>query len=201
MKRIGLTGGIATGKSTIARMFAALGWPVIDADAVVHRLLAANTPVNREIVKTFGPQMLAADGSVDRPRLGAVVFADPAQRRRLEAIVHPAVRHEMETAGDLLAKQGATVCLFDIPLLFESNYDWHLDAIIVVTCDEATQLARCREKFGWSDAEIRQRIAAQLPLVEKVRRATYVIRNEGAPEAIRQQVAAIAKRIDKKIST
>lgn len=195
MKRIGLTGGIGTGKSTVARMLAGCGWPVIDADALVHRLLDTQTPVAREIAKVFGPEVCAADGAIQRRRLGEIVFADPTQRRRLEAIIHPAVRHVMEKEGDIHAKRGTKICLLDIPLLFESNYDWHLDAIIVVTCNEATQLARCREKFGWSDAETHQRIAAQLPLVDKVRRASFVIENSGSREATRRQVLAVAKRV------
>lgn len=195
MKRIGLTGGIGTGKSTVTRLFAAEGWSVIDADAIVHRLLGPRTPVVREIAKAFGRKVCAADGAIDRRRLGEIVFADPQQRRRLEAIIHPAVRHVMEKEGDAHARRGTKICLLDIPLLFESNYDWHLDAIIVVTCDEATQLARCRAKFAWSDAETHQRIAAQLPLVEKVRRATYVIENSGPVEATKRQVLSVVKRV------
>lgn len=193
MLRIGLTGGLGTGKSTVARMFAECGWPVIDADAVVHQLLGAGTPTTTEVVATFGAEAQAADGSIDRARLGAIVFADAAKRMQLEAIVHPVVRAEMERQAAALAKKKAKVCLLDIPLLFESGYDWQLDAIIVVACDPITQLARCRAKFGWTDEEARRRIATQLPLTEKIKHATCVIENSGPLDATRDQVTTVAK--------
>ncbi|MBI2346216.1 MAG: dephospho-CoA kinase [Deltaproteobacteria bacterium] len=194
MVRIGLTGGIGTGKSTVAHMFGELGWPIVDADAIVRQLLCAGTPTATAVEKAFGSAILGVGGEIDRARLARVVFADPKQRLRLERILHPAVRHEMERQGDRYAKEGSRVCLFDIPLLFESNYDWRLDAIVVVTCDEAAQLARCHAKFGWSPEETHSRIAAQLPLVDKVRRASFVIDNGGSIEDTRRQVEAVAKQ-------
>lgn len=194
MLRIGLTGGLGTGKSTIARMFAELGWPVIDADAVVHQLLGAGTPTTAEVITAFGPEVRAPDGSIDRRRLGALIFSDAAQRKQLESIVHPVVCAEMERQAAALAKKEAKVCLLDIPLLFESGYDWQLDAILVVACDPITQRARCREKFGWTDEEARRRIATQLPMTEKVKRATHVIENSGSFEATRAQVADLCRQ-------
>lgn len=194
MKRIGLTGGVATGKSAVAAMFHELGWPVIDADVIVHALLAPATPTARAVLMAFGNGVKIPDGGIDRRALAAIVFADPTQRKRLEAILHPAVRHEMERQADRWAKQGAQVALFDIPLLFESNYDWRLDAIIVVTCDVATQLARCMAKFGCALEEARRRINTQLPLEEKIRRATVVIDNSGSLKATRAQIGAAVLR-------
>lgn len=195
MKRIGLTGGIGTGKTTVAQLMAAAGFPVVDADAIAHDLLAPGTPVTRAVVRAFGDTVRARNGAVDRQRLGAIVFADAAKRRALEAILHPAVRAEMERQAETHAGRGVSHCLLDIPLLFESAYDWQLDAVIVVSCDAATQLRRCREKFGWSAEEAGLRIRAQWPMAEKAKRATFVIDNNGPIEATRAQVLAVVKQL------
>ncbi|MBI4366734.1 MAG: dephospho-CoA kinase [Deltaproteobacteria bacterium] len=191
MKRLGLTGGIATGKSTAAEMFAEAGWPAISADAIAHGLMVPGSPVADAVFRAFGMALRAADGGVDRRRLGAIVFADADKRKMLETIVHPSVRAAIADAVRSHAAAGAAVCVFDIPLYFESGYDWQCDWAVVVTCAPAQQVARCRAKFGISEAEAAARIQTQWPMAEKIRRADFVIDSSGSYAKTRAQVARI----------
>lgn len=193
VKVIGLTGGIASGKSLVAGMLRQLGARVIDAD-LVARDIVAGPDVRRAIVEAFGPSVQAADGTVDRQALGDRIFADSAARARLNAITHPRIRERIaeEVVRLRTTHPDATVVL-DIPLLLDvaprDAYD--LDGIVVVVVDEATQEARLRARNQISADEAKQRLRAQRPLREKVAEATWVIDNSGTREATRGQVEAL----------
>ena len=192
---IGLTGNIATGKSTVAKMLEELGATVIDADALVHELQRRGTPVYDDIVAAFGPGILDQAGEIDRKALGAIVFADPAQLRRLESIVHPAVLSE--SARRLLAA-ATPVVVYEAIKLIEAGRAEMCDALWVVTARPDVQLQRLIRDRRLSEAEARQRIAAQPPQSEKIRRATVVIDNSGSLEEARQQVTAAFRAIELK---
>jgi dephospho-CoA kinase len=179
---IGLTGGIATGKSTFSALLRARGAPVIDADALAHAVVEPGSPALAEIARDFGPQVLRPDGTLDRKRVAERVFADAAARRRLEAITHPAVRGAMLDETLRLAAEGHALVFYDAPLLYEVGLDAVLDAVVVVWAPSALQRQRLIDRDGLSPAEADARLAAQLPVDEKAARADLVVENTG-PEA------------------
>ncbi|HEY8417012.1 MAG TPA: dephospho-CoA kinase [Limnochordales bacterium] len=188
---IGLTGGIASGKSTVAAMFAELGAAVVSADEIAREVVEPGEPALEEIRTVFGPEVLLPDGRLDRRRLGAIVFADPERRRRLEAILHPRIRARMRERIEAAAGAGRPV-VAEIPLLFESPPSRALvDVTVVVYVDREQQLARLVARDGLSPAEAEARLAAQLPLEEKARLADYVIDNRGGLEHTRAQVRRV----------
>lgn len=191
MKIHALTGGVATGKSTVARMFAELGMETLDADAIVHQLMTPRQTAWREIVKTFGRAILNSDDQIDRVRLGQIVFHDAVKRKQLEAILHPKVRLEMEQQEKEIESKGVKNLLLEIPLLFETGWDQEkkFDSIIVVAADRATQIKRAMAKTGLSKGEIEARIASQLPLSEKEAKADYTINNGADLNSTKKQVA------------
>ena len=190
----GLTGGIGTGKSTVAAMFAARGIPVVDADALAREVVAPGTVGNAEIAAVW-PQTVAPDGSVDRKRLGAIVFADPAARARLEAITHPLIQEASASRLADLAAEGHPLALYEAALLVESGRWRDFDGLIVVTASPETQVARAVARGGLTRAETEARIAAQLPAAEKIRLATYVIDNDGSREATEAQVRGVIEKL------
>lgn len=199
---IGLTGGIGTGKSTVARMLAELGAVVIDSDAIVHELQAQGTPLLAEIAAAFGPDVLRADGSLDRAALGARVFADPAARARLNALVHPAVGRESLRRLEAARASGAELVVVDIPLLFEtrahgtaSRANLGAEVVVVVYAPRELQIERQLARNGYDRAEAERRLDAQLPIEEKRRLADHVIDNTGSLEATREQVRALYERL------
>jgi dephospho-CoA kinase len=181
---VGLTGGIATGKSTFAAELRARGAPVIDADALARAAVAPGTPALAEIARAFGPAVLAPDGALDRKRMGAIAFADPAARRRLEAITHPAVRAAMLAETARLAAAGHPLAFYDVPLLFEIGLDRELDSVVVVYAPSAVQEERLARRDGLSPAEAAARLAAQLDVEEKAARADFVVENSGPLAAL-----------------
>jgi dephospho-CoA kinase len=191
MLRVALTGGIATGKSYVLSRFQRLGIPCLDSDELAHGVTSAGTEATEQIAARFGAEVLAADGSVNRAKLGPIVFADPDARRALEAIVHPAVYRAI-AAGirgfELVG--GAPYIVVDIPLLFETRHAQEFDRVIVTTCMPETQLARLRER-GLTDEAARQRLAAQWPTAEKAARAHFVITTDGSFEETDRQVEAV----------
>lgn len=192
---VGLTGGIATGKSTVARMFEQLGAAVVSADVVARQVVEPGEPAWGEIKDTFGEEVLAADGTLDRRALGAVVFGDEEARRRLEAITHPRIRERMRRQIDELAGRGLVV-IAEIPLLFESAPARALvDETVVVYVDEDVQEARLMERDGFSRAEARARMAAQKPLAEKAALADWVIDNGRGLEETKAQVERLWRRL------
>jgi dephospho-CoA kinase len=178
---VGLTGGIASGKSTFAGALRARGAPVIDADALARAAVAPGTPALAEIARAFGGEVLLPDGTLDRKRLGAIVFADASARGRLEAITHPAVRVAMAAETARLAAAGHAFAFYDVPLLYEVGLDRDLDSVVVVWVPREVQRARLVARDGLAPAEAEARLAAQLPLDEKAARADFVIENTGAP--------------------
>ena len=179
MRLIGLTGGIASGKSTFAAALRRRGVPVVDADVLARAAVAPGSPALAEIARAFGPGVLAPDGGLDRKRMAAVVFADPGARRRLEAITHPAVRRAMAEETARLAAQGHDLAFYDTPLLFEVGLQASVDAVAVVWAPPGVQRARLASRDGLSPAEAEARLAAQLPIDEKAARADFVIENVG----------------------
>lgn len=188
---VGLTGGIATGKSTVTRMLRELGAPVVDADAIVHELQAPGTPVTAAIAREFGPEVLGPDGSLNRAALGRIVFADPSRRQALEAIVHPAVRLRMAEEVERHRREEQPVVVLDVPLLLEGGLDRTVDQVWLVYVDKETQRARLISRDGLSPEQADQRIAAQMDLEAKRARANVVIDNGGSLEATRTQVEAV----------
>jgi dephospho-CoA kinase len=181
---IGLTGGIATGKSTLAALLRARGAPVVDADALARAAVEPGTPALAEIARTFGADVLRPDGALDRKALAARVFADPEARRRLEAITHPAVRRAMREETARLAAQGHALAFYDTPLLYEVGLEAQLDAVVVVWAPRDLQRERLIRRDGLAGAAADARLAAQLPVDEKAARADFVVENAGAPEAL-----------------
>jgi dephospho-CoA kinase len=192
-RTIALTGGIGTGKSTVAALFASLGAVVIDADAIVHELQAPGAPLLAEIAAAFGPDVLDATGALDRKRLADRVFADPAQRQRLNALVHPRVGAEMARRTEAARREGVALVVVDIPLLFESRREPRagFDATVLVYAPRAVQIARTIARDACSRAEAEARIAAQMPIDEKRALADHVIENGGARADTEQQVRAL----------
>jgi dephospho-CoA kinase len=191
MLKVALTGGIATGKSYVLDEFQRRGVPCLDADALVHGVEVAGTEATRAIAARFGPDILAADGSVDRAALGAIVFADRDARRDLEAIVHPAVFRAIAAglrAFELTAR--ARVAIVAIPLLFETGRAADFDSVIATVCQPEVQIARLVAR-GMNEGEARQRLAAQLPAAEKARRAQHVIDTSGTFAHTEAQVETV----------
>jgi dephospho-CoA kinase len=193
---VGLTGGIATGKSMVSEMLRGLGAEIIDADRLAREVVEPGQPAFKQIVAEFGAGIVGADGALDRKKLGAIVFADPERRKRLEALTHPAIRARFQARLDELAAQGFEgLVFFDAPVMIESGNYKHMDRMVVVVTDEATQMARLRARDGTDDAEGRRKIASQMPLAEKAKLADHVIDNSGDREAtaaqVRQVVAAL----------
>jgi dephospho-CoA kinase len=190
---IGLTGNIATGKSTVAKMLEELGATILDADALVHELQQPGTPVYDAIVAAFGAGILDRDGQIDRKALGAIVFADPEKLRVLEGIVHPAVALE---SVKRLGEAATPVVVYEAIKLIEAGRAEMCDALWVVATRSDVQLQRLMRDRGLSEAEARQRIEAQPPQSEKIARADVVIDNSGSPADTRQQVSAAFHAIE-----
>jgi dephospho-CoA kinase len=190
---VGLTGGIASGKSTVSGILRELGAVVIDADQLAREVVAAGTPGLAAVVAEFGPDLLGPDGELDRPAMGRLVFGDEAARKRLEAIVHPLV---FERIVELEAGAGpGDVVVHDIPLLAESGRAETFDAVIVVDAPPAVQVERMVRDRGWSEAEARSRIAAQATRQDRLSIATHVVENTGTLEDLRHRVTEVFEEV------
>ena len=189
MGYFGLTGGVASGKSTVARMFEELGAKVIDADRIGHELLGSTQPPYKEIVRRFGKEVLDASGEIDRRRLGAIVFSDAAKLGELNAILHPRIIERVEAeAQRYRAQDPRAVILVDAALIFEAGIGGRFAKVIVAWCRPEQQIERLMAKAGLSRKKAEQRVASQIPSDEKRRRADYVIDCSGSLEDTRKQV-------------
>jgi dephospho-CoA kinase len=190
---VGLTGGIGSGKSEVARLLAARGAVVVDADVLAREAVAPGTPGLAAVVAEFGPEVLAPDGSLDRARLGSVVFADSARREALEAIVHPFVGRR---SAELIAGAPAdAVVVYDVPLLAEKQLQEHYDVVVVVDAAEPARVSRLTTARGMTEDEARARIAAQATREQRLAVADVVIGNDGDLAALEQQVDVLWSRL------
>ncbi|MEC1733489.1 dephospho-CoA kinase [Bacillus mojavensis] len=191
---IGLTGGIASGKSTVANMLIDKGITVIDADIIAKQVVEKGMPAYRQIIDEFGEDILLENGDIDRRKLGAIVFTNEQKRLALNSIVHPAVREEMLKRRDESIANQETFVVLDIPLLFESKLESLVDKIIVVSVTKELQLERLIKRNQLTEEEALSRIRSQMPLEEKVSRADDVIDNSGTLEETKQQLEEILSR-------
>ena len=189
--RIGLTGGIASGKSLVAEEFAALGVPVIDTDVLARDVVRPGSPALERVAAEFGADVIDAGGALDRARLRELVFGDARRRRRLEALLHPAIVAEMDRRA---AESTAPYVLLVIPLLVETGFEGRVDRVLVVDCPEAVQLERLMARDGESAASAQCMLAAQASRSERLAAADDVIDNSGSREAARANVAALHER-------
>jgi dephospho-CoA kinase len=190
MRRVALTGGIATGKSHVRAELERLGALTIDADVLAREAVAVGTPGLAAVVARFGRDIVDAAGALDRRRLAALVFSDPAARRDLEAIVHPIVRVRTDAWFETVDPRNA-FAVADIPLLYETGREHEFDEVILTACDPQTQVRRVMSRDSITEQEARQRIAAQLPTEEKVRRADHVITTDGSFDETNSQVRRV----------
>ncbi len=191
MRIIGLTGGIASGKSMVARILEGLGGVIIDADQLAREVVAPGEPAYLAIVDEFGEEILNPDRTLDRRAIGRIVFADPAARRCLERITHPAIASLAEKKLAALREAGVSVVFYMAPLLIEAGVTSRVDEVWVVYADQETQIARLMQRDGISRAEALQRLAAQMPMAEKCTYGKVVIDNRGTPEETERQVRDI----------
>jgi dephospho-CoA kinase len=187
VKTIGLTGGVGMGKSTCARFLADMGVPVIDTDELARELVRPGQPALEEIRETFGPRVFNAAAELDRTALAEIVFADENSRRQLEDILHPRIQQSWQAQVASLAAAGTLLAVVVIPLLYETAAEYRFDVVACVACSETEQGHRLAAR-GWTVEQSRARQAAQLPIVEKIRRADFVIWSEGGLESHRKQV-------------
>lgn len=193
---IGLTGGIASGKSTVSALFVREGAALVDADVIAREVMLPGHPVLAAAVQAFGDRILRPDGSLDRAGLGDIVFRDPEALQTLNNLTHPAIRREIRERMDALEQEDPQrLVIVDIPLLYESGLDKLFEQIIVVYIPRRVQLARLMERSGMTLEQAEDRIAAQMDIELKRKRATYVIDNSGTLEVTERQVAALRDRL------
>lgn len=193
MLRVGLTGGIASGKTTVSKLLIKSGIPVIDSDIIARDVVKPGTEALSEITAALGPDVLAPDGGLDRKRVGQIVFGDEAKRRALESILHPRIKAEQDRWLDAReADGGFPVAVVDAALMVESGGWRRFDLVVVVECREEDQLARIMNRGGLDEGAARARIASQMPLAEKVKYADRVVDNRGNLDELAQEVKALA---------
>jgi dephospho-CoA kinase len=194
VKLYGLTGGIATGKSTVSRLLGEAGIPIIDADVLARQVVAPGTPTLQAVLARF-PEARARDGTLDRAALGQRIFSDEKARAELNALVHPGVWEGLRREARALEAQGHRLAIYDAALLIETGSWKDMDGVIVVAAPAQVQVQRLQARNGLSEAQARARVASQLPLAEKLAFAQYVIDNGGALEQTRLQVEALARTL------
>lgn len=195
MKLIGLTGGIASGKSTVARILKRLGAAIVDADALAREVVEPGNDAWKDIVEAFGAEVLQPDQTLDRQKLRATIFNNSAARKKLEAIIHPRVRALAEERIHQHAAAGYEIVVYEVPLLFEGNLHEWLRPVVLVACDLEIQKRRLQERDGLSVEASQRHIDAQLSLAEKRRLADYVIENDGSLEDLEREVESVLNKI------
>jgi len=188
MKWIGLTGGIASGKSTVAKILTDLGAKVILADELSRRVTTPGSEGLRQITRTFGHDILDSDQCLDRRKLADIVFSDPKKLLQLEQILHPLIRNETDIEKKKLEAQGESLAFYDVPLLFEKKLEDQFDKVLLINCDQATQISRIKKRDGLNEREAMQRLNAQIPLKDKVLKSHFVINNDGDLETLKKAV-------------
>ena len=189
MLKVGLTGGIASGKTTVGRMFGELGCRVIDSDLITRKLFEPGDPVNKAVAAAFGPSVVASNGSIDRRVLGELAFNKPELRQQLNDLVHPAIKQrQSDWLARLQAEDSHAIGIVEAALMIEVGTYKEYDKLVVVKCSLDVQRKRLRERSGLSPQQIESRIASQMPMDEKIKVADFVIDNSGDPGTTRQQV-------------
>ncbi|RKQ20065.1 dephospho-CoA kinase [Ureibacillus endophyticus] len=191
---IGLTGSIASGKSTVANMLKEYGFPIVDADLVARQVVEPGSETLQKIADAFGPEVITPEGTMDRAKVGSIIFHDESKRKVLNDIIHPAIRAEMLRQRDEHVANGAKTVIMDIPLLFESKLQHYVEKILVVSVNEETQLKRLIERNQLNEEDAKARISSQLPLSIKEQGADAVINNNGSIEETRQQLEDILNK-------
>jgi dephospho-CoA kinase len=192
---IGLTGGIGSGKSTVSRFLAESGAMVLDADKIGHEVYLPDTDTWRELVKIFGEGILAADNTIDRKKLGAIVFGNDAELKKLDAVIHPRITEILRQRIDECRRQGAKVIVLDAPVLFEANAEKLVDEIWVVVADKKNVVKRAAARTGLPEKQIRARIHSQLSNTERIKQAQVVIHNDGTTEQLKEKVQQLWQQI------
>lgn len=194
-KIYGLTGSIASGKSTVSNFMKELNIPIVDADVIAKEVVEIGQPAYKKIVEYFGNEILLESGEINRPFLGSIIFKEKEKRLQLNAIVHPEVRREMLEQANTYLTKGEPLVILDIPLLYEGDSIDLVEKVIVVTVSEENQLNRLMKRNGFTRTEALQRIASQIPVKEKEARADYVIDNNGTLEDTKKQVIVLLNKI------
>lgn len=194
MEVYGLTGGIGSGKSTVADLLEEYGVPVVAADELSRIVVARGSRGLQDVVELFGPGVVDENGDLDRQKMAAIVFQDPGKRRELESILHPRIRERFEQVLDALEKAGHQVAVYEVPLLFEKNLQGEMKAVILVTADDAVRVERVRARDDVTQTEVRARMAAQMDEATKRRKADYVIENNGTRDDLRREVEFLLAR-------
>ncbi|KAI7901302.1 dephospho-CoA kinase [Cokeromyces recurvatus] len=195
MKLIGLTGGIATGKSTVSRLLVEQNIPIIDADKIARDIVEPGRKANQLIRQHFGDDVFLPDGHIDRPKLGQIIFQDPEKRKILNHCTHPYVRLEMLKEAFFYWLKGADMVVFDVPLLIESKLDRFMNTNVVVFCSDILQLQRLRKRDNLSEEQALQRIKAQMPISEKVAKADIVLDNSSNIQQLEIQVKNMIEKL------
>lgn len=195
--RIGLTGGIASGKSTVSDMLRQMGAAVVDTDAIAREVLPLGCSALAEMSRRYGPEILQVDGSLRRDVLGRIIFSEPKEKKWVEELMHPLIRARAEELARTAVAAGHSVVVFDVPLLFEAGWDKYVDSVWTVYVSQETQRARLKKRDCFADQEIAERMASQLPIDEKEKRADVVINNEGTIGSTRKQVETAWRAMEK----
>jgi dephospho-CoA kinase len=188
MRWFGITGGLGCGKTTVAKMLVQRGFPVLDADKISQEVVERGSPGLHQIVKEFGAEVLDSEGELNRLKMAQIVFKDSEWLKKLESIIHPLVQQAVNEKRRWLEAQGTEIAFYDVPLLFEKNLEKQFDGVVVVTCSEEQQIERIRARSHWGKSEIQERLNAQLPLREKVKRATFVLKNDSDLTSLEKQL-------------
>ncbi len=188
MKWIGLSGGLASGKSTVATILRQRGYQVVDADQLAREVLHKGTTGLKKVVETFGQELVDSNGELNRDKMAELVFSSASELKKLENIVHPLVQEKVRIIRKSLEEKKEQIAFYDVPLLFEKNLESQFDATVLVYANEALQKSRMKSRNNWSDDEIQSRLSAQLPMSEKLKKAKWVLRNESTIGELEKQV-------------